>query len=145
MRTATPPRRSTSARCCSRAPRQVVNSVADPTRPLITWQEGDDRADFTRVELGFEDDAGPAFWILVAPGNPRTLQVPVLDASHAGLGPSAGSLTAVKQFYLLDRETTYATHLTEGVMALSDDETGELFGVREVAGTTLRYAGYIGE
>ena len=102
-------------------------------------------ADFTRAELGFTDAAGPGFWVVVTPGNPRTIQVPALDASHAALGPSAGSLAAVRQLLIIDRETTYAAHLTEGVMALSNDETSDLLGVQEVAGTTLRYAGYAGE
>jgi hypothetical protein len=145
MRTATPPAAIDASQMLLARPRTIVNSGADPTRPLISWQDGDDRADFTRVELGFTDAAGPAFWVLVTPGNPHTLQVPMLDATHADLGPSAGSQTAVKQFLLIDRETTYATHLAEGVLALSNDETSDLLGVREVAGTTLRYAGYIGE
>jgi hypothetical protein len=145
MRTTTPPAAIDASQMLLARPRTIVSSVVDPTRPLITWQDGDDRADFTRVELGFTDDAGPAAWVLVTAGNPRTLQVPVLDASHAGLGPSADSQTAVRQFLLIDRETTYAAHLAEGVKALSDDETADFLGVREVAGTTLRYAGYLGE
>ncbi len=143
--TTTPPAAIDVSQMLLARPRQIINSAADPTRPLITWQEGDDRADFTRVELGYKDDAGSAVWVLVAPGNPRTLQVPVLDASHAGLGPAAGSQAAVQRFFLIDRETTYAALLTEGVLALSKDETAEFLGIREVQNTTLRYAGYGGE
>lgn len=76
----------------------------------------------------------------IAPGDPGEPEVPVLDAAHAALGPSPGSQTALQQLLLLDRETTFAAHLAEGLSTLTAEE--DFLTVAEVAGTTLRYAGY---
>lgn len=143
MRTATPPAVVDLSQLLLARPTTIITDVAAPTRPRITWQGGDSRADYTRADLSFSDNAGPGSWIVVAPGDPGELQVPVLDQAHAGLGPSAGSQTALRQLLLIDRETTYAAHLEEGLSTLTAAEN--FLGVREVGGTTLRYAGYVDE
>ena len=140
LRTATPPSAIDLSQLLLARPTSIITDVVTPSRPLVTWQGGDDRADYTRADLAFTDDAGPGSWLVVAPGNPRELRVPVLDAAHTALGPSASSQTTLRQLLLIDRETTYAAHLDEGLSVLSSDQN--FFDVREAANTTLRYAGY---
>jgi hypothetical protein len=142
MRTATPPAELDAGEILLARPTSIVADVSDPARPRIQWQGGDDRTDFTRGELGFTDAAGTGVWIIVHPGNPRELRVPVLDAPNAAVGPGEGAQIGTRQLWLVDREATFEDHLAEGVSVNGANETFHVVDVREVAGKTLRFAGY---
>lgn len=125
-------------------PNSLVLDVASKARPIYRWLDGDDRAVYARIELHWTDADHVGAWIIVAPGNPHSIEAPALPDEYAAARPQETAVITGGRFALADKGIAFSEWLEQGIDTRTAAESlpRELSHHVEQADMAIRYTAY---